>query len=146
MADPELIYQQIVACSQDAIIFADRDGIIGLWNLGAEEIFGYKAEEARGQSLDLMIPEKLRQRHWEGYRRVMETGESRYGKELLKVPAVRKDGRRISVEFTIVLVRNRRNEIIGTAAIIRDVTERWQQEKELKERLNFLENQLKLQK
>ena len=141
MADTQLIYQQIVEYSQDAIIFADRDGIIDLWNSGAEEIFGYKAEEARGQSLDLIIPPKLRQRHWEGYRRVMETGNSRYGKELLKVPTIRKDGTRVSIEFTIVLIRNRSNEIIGTAAIIRDVTERWQQEKDLKERLNFLELQ-----
>jgi len=146
MAEIELVYQQIVEHSKDAILFADQNGIIGLWNAGAEEIFGYKAEEARGQTLDLIIPEKLRQRHWEGYRRVMETGDSRYGKELLKVPAIRKDGSRISVEFTIVLIRNRSNEIIGTAAVIRDVTERWQQEKELKERLNFLQNQLKLQK
>ena len=145
MVDIELICQQIVEHSQDAILFADRNGIIGLWNAGAEVLFGHTAAEARGQSLDLIIPEKLRQRHWDGYRRVMETGESRYGKELLKVPAVRKDGSRISVEFTIMLVRNRRNEIIGTAAIIRDVTERWQQEKELKDRLHFLENQLKLQ-
>ncbi len=76
----------------------------------------------------------------------MKTGETRYGKELLKVPAIRKDGRIISVEFTILLVRNRQNEIIGTASIIRDVTERWNQEKELKKKLKFLENQLMSQK
>ncbi|MGD2029341.1 MAG: PAS domain-containing protein, partial [Desulfobacterales bacterium] len=104
--------------------------------------FGYKAEEIQGKNLDFIIPEKLRQRHWEGYQRVMKTGKTRYGKELLKVPALRKDGRTISVEFTILLVRNRRNEIIGTAAIIRDVTERWEQEKELKKKLKRLENQL----
>jgi len=145
MSDPNLIYQQIVECSQDAILFAGRDGTIELWNSGAEEIFGYKADEALGQSLDLIIPEKLRERHWEGYHKVMETGETRYGKELLKVPALRKDGRRISVEFTIILVRNRQNDIIGAAAIIRDVTERWQKEKKLKERLKSLEDQLELQ-
>lgn len=139
MSDTELIYQQIIECSQDAILFAGRDGTIELWNSGAEEIFGYKADEAQGQSLDLIVPEKLRERHWEGYNKVMETGETRYGKELLKVPALRKDGRRISVEFTIILVRNRQNDTIGAAAIIRDVTERWQQEKKLKERLSFLE-------
>jgi PAS domain S-box-containing protein len=76
----------------------------------------------------------------------MKTGETRYGKELLKVPAMRKDGRTISVEFTILLVRNRQNEIIGAASIIRDVTERWKQEKELKKKLKFLENQLMSQK
>jgi PAS domain S-box-containing protein len=136
----EMIYQQIVENSHDAILFSNLDGIIDLWNIGAEEIFGYKKEEAVGKSLDLIIPEKLRQRHWDGYHKVMETGESRYGKELLKVPAIRKDGTGISVEFTIMLVRNLQNEIIGTAAIIRDVTERWKQEKELKQKIRLLEN------
>ena len=146
MTDTALIYQQIIENSQDAILFADRDGIVNLWNSGAEAIFGYKAEEIQGKNLDLIIPEKLRQRHWDGYQGVMKTGETRYGKELLKVPAMRKDGKTISVEFTILLVRNRQNEIIGTAAIIRDVTERWNQEKELKKKLKFLDNQLMSQK
>jgi PAS domain S-box-containing protein len=101
-------------------------------------------EDAIGKSLDLIVPEKLRERHWEGYHRVMETGESRYGSELLKVPAIRKDGKRISVEFTIVLVRDQQNKIFGSAAIMRDVTERWQYEKKLKGRINLLEDQLKL--
>jgi PAS domain S-box-containing protein len=140
MPDIEMIYRQIIENSQDAILFADRDGIIDLWNSGAEAIFGYKQEEVRGKSLDLIIPEKLRQRHWDGYQKVMKTGESRYGKELLKVPALRKDGTIISVEFTISLVRNLQNEIMGTAAIIRDVTERWKQEKELKQKIKLLES------
>lgn len=140
MSDTEMIYQQIIENSQDAILFADRDGIIELWNSGAEEIFGYTKEEVQGKSLDLIVPEKLRQRHWEGYHTVMKTGKSRYGKELLKVPAIRKDGTSISVEFTIMLVRNLRNEIVGTAAIIRDVTERWKQEKELKQKIKLLES------
>jgi PAS domain S-box-containing protein len=144
LTDQEWIYSQIVDSAQDGILFADREGIIRLWNSGAETIFGYTAREALEQNLDLIVPEKLRERHWEGYHRVMEVGESRYGKELLKVPAVHKDGSRISVEFTIILVRNRRNEILGSAAIIRDVTERWQKEKELNEQIKSLENQLKL--
>jgi PAS domain S-box-containing protein len=139
MFDIEMICRQIIENSQDAILFANRSGIIDLWNMGAEEIFGYKKEEAVGKSLDLIIPEKLRQRHWEGYQSVMETGESRYGKELLKVPAIRKDGTSISVEFTIMLVQDRSNKILGTAAIIRDVTERWKQEKELKKKIKLLE-------
>jgi len=140
MSNTEMIYQQIIENSQDAILFADRDGIIELWNSGAEAIFGYTKEEVQGKSLDLIVPEKLRQRHWEGYHTVMKTGKSRYGKELLKVPAIRKDGTSISVEFTIMLVRNLRNEIVGTAAIIRDVTERWKQEKELKQKIKLLES------
>ena len=140
MPDIEMIYRQIIENSHDAILFSNLDGIIDLWNSGAEEIFGYKKEEAVGKSLDLIIPEKLRQRHWDGYQKVMKTGESRYGKELLKVPALRKDGTSISVEFTISLVRNLQNEIMGTAAIIRDVTERWKQEKELKQKIKLLES------
>ena len=142
MSDTEMIYQQIIENSQDAILFANRDGIIDLWNSGAEAIFGYTKEEVLGKSLDLIDPEKLRQRHWDGYQKVMKTGKSRYGRELLKVPAIRKDGTSISVEFTIVLVRNQRNEIMGTAAIIRDATERWKQEKELKQKLKLLESRL----
>ena len=142
LTDQEWIYRQIVDFAQDGILFADRDGIIRLWNLGAETIFGYTAQEALGQNLDLIVPEKLRERHWEGYHRVMETGESRYGKGLLKVPASHKSGKRISVEFTIILVRNRQNEILGSAAIMRDVTERWQKEKALNEKLKSLESQL----
>ena len=142
MSNTEMIYRQIIENSQDAILFANREGIIELWNSGAEAIFGYTKEEVRGKSLDLIVPEKLRQRHWDGYQKVMKTGKSRYGKELLKVPAIRKDGTSISVEFTIVLVRNQRNEIIGTAAIIRDATERWEQEKELKQKIKLLESRL----
>jgi PAS domain S-box-containing protein len=127
--------RQIVHGTQDAIIFSDRDGIIGLWNPGAESIFGYSAQEALGQSLDLIIPEKLRARHWNGYHKVMATGSTRYGEELLAVPAIRKDGKRISVEFSIVLLRSPAGVVLGSAAIIRDVTARWQKEKELRDRL-----------
>ena len=125
-------YRQVVDGAQDAIIYADREGRIELWNSGAALIFGYGADEAIGQSLDLIIPEKLRPRHWEGYRRVMASGSTRYGRELLAVPAVRKDGARISVEFTMILVRSSDGELMGSAAIIRDVTARWQKEQELK--------------
>jgi PAS domain S-box-containing protein len=135
----EWLCQQIVENSPDAIISADRDGTIRLWNTAAEAMFGYRAEEAIGKSLDLIIPERLRGRHWEGYHKVMATGVTRYGKELLAVPAVRKDGTRISLEFSIVLLRDEGGAPAGTAAIIRDVTARWQQEKALKERLAALE-------
>ncbi len=130
---------QIVQRAQDAIVFADRDGIIRLWNAGAEAMFGYHAEEAVGQTLDLIIPERLRARHWEGYRKVMATGVTRYGREALAVPGIRKDGTRISLEFTIVLLREETGNLLGPAAIIRDVTARWEQEKAMKERLAALE-------
>jgi len=135
----EWLCQQIVEGTYEAIIFADRDGMIRLWNTGAEAMFGYSAKEAIGQSLDLIIPDRQRGRHWEGYHKVMATGVTRYGKELLAVPAVRKDGTRISLEFTVVLLRDAAGQLLGTAALIRDVTARWQQERALKERLATLE-------
>ena len=135
----EWLCRQIVEGTQEAIIFADRDGTIRLWNVGAEEMFGYSTAEAIGQSLDLIVPERQRGRHWEGYHKVMATGVTRYGKELLAVPAVRKDGTRISLEFTIVLLRDEAGQPMGTAALLRDVTARWQQERALKEQLAALE-------
>jgi len=102
-------------------------------------MFGYTAEEALGKNLDLIIPERQRQRHWEGYEKVMATGETRYGKELLAVPALHKDGTRISLEFSIVLVRDDTGSPQGVAAIMRDVTTRRQQEQEMKQRLAALE-------
>ncbi len=137
----EWLYQQIIEGAQDAIVFADPDGIIRLWNSGAEAIFGYSAEEALGQTLDLIVPEKMRERHWEGYRKVMETGVTKYGSDVLAVPALKNDNSRLSVEFTIVLLKDDNGKPQGTAAIMRDMTERWQKEKELKKRLAELEAQ-----
>jgi PAS domain S-box-containing protein len=127
--------QHIVDTTQDAIIFADREGMIRLWNAGAETIFGYAATEALGQSLDLLIPDHLRARHWEGYRRVMATGRTPYARQLLAVPGLRKDGTRISLEFTVVLIEETPGEVLGIAAVLRDVTERWHREKALQARL-----------
>ena len=139
----EWLYRQIVEKAADAIIFADTEGIIRLWNSGAEAIFGYAAEEAIGETLDLIVPEKLREKHWEGYRKVMATGVTKYGSDILAVPALKKDNSRISVEFTIVLLQDGNGKPRGTAAIMRDVTERWQKEKELKKRLAELEEREK---
>jgi len=113
-----LLYQQIVENAQDAIIFRNRDGFIEIWNTGAERIFGYKAKKAVGQSFDIIIPEKLRASHTKGYHKVMATGSTRYGKELLGVPGVRKNGVQISIEFSILLVRFPSGEVWGAAAII----------------------------
>jgi len=135
----EWLCRQIVDGTLDGIIFADREGVIRLWNAGAEAIFGYTAGEAVGQSLDLIIPEKLRGRHWEGYRAVMATGVTRYGRELLAVPAVRKDGARISLEFSILLLRDGAGQVLGAAAILRDVTARWERDRALQARLAALE-------
>lgn len=134
----EWLSSEVVRQSSDAIMFSDCDGIIRLWNSGAMQMFGYTEEEALGQSLDLIIPENLRGRHWEGYNRVMQSGSSHYSIDLLSAPAIRKDGTRLSTEFSMVLVKDESGKMLGVAAIVRDVTARWQREKELKERLKAL--------
>lgn len=131
---------RIVEDAQAGIIFADEGGIIRLWNSGAEAMFGYTAAEAIGQTMEIIIPEKHRARHDEGYARVMQTGITKYGRDALAVPALRKDGTRISIEFTIVLVRSAQGGMIGAAAIVQDVTARWERDKALRARLAALEN------
>jgi PAS domain S-box-containing protein len=133
---------QLLQDSPDAILIADRDGAIRFWNSGAERMFGHTATEALGQSLDLIIPENLRARHWQGYFRVMNTGQTKYLTEKLTSPGVRKDGSRLSLEFSMVLLRDDQGGIEGCATIMRDVTARWQKEKELKKRLATCEKQL----
>jgi PAS domain S-box-containing protein len=133
------MYQRIVEDSPIAILFADRDGKIRFWNAGAEATFGYSAEEALGQSLDLIVPERQRARHWEGWARVMASGVTKYGRDPLAVPALSKDGSRISIEFNIVLLRAPTGELLGAAAMVQDVTARWQQQKEMNARLAALE-------
>jgi PAS domain S-box-containing protein len=133
---------KIVEGAADAVIFSDREGRILLWNRGAERIFGWTADEALGQSMDFMIPERLRARHWEGWDRVMQTGVTRYSTDTLAVPALRKDGATISIEFTIQLVRDGAGAIVGPAAVMREVTARFQREKELRGRLKELEAKL----
>ena len=137
--DPGWLSRQIVEESPIGILFADGEGKIRFWNSGAEAVFGYTREEALGQSLDLIVPEKQRARHWEGWTRVMATGVTKYGLEALAVPAMRKDGTRISIEFNVFLVRSSAGELVGVAAMIQDVTVRWQQQKELRARLAALE-------
>jgi len=137
--DVTSLSEQILSLAPDAIMFADREGTIRLWNQGAERIFGCSAEQAIGQSLDLIIPEKLRERHWEGYHKTMATGETRYGTEMLAVPALHQNGSRMSTEFSIVLLQDDDGKPLGVAAIMRDITERRNQEKELRDRLSELE-------
>lgn len=137
--DRDWLCRKIVEESPVAILFADREGKIRLWNAASEAMFGYTADEALGQSMDLIVPERQRARHWEGWDRVMATGVTRYGHDVLAVPALRKDGSRISVEFYILLLRGPGGEILGAAAVLQDVTARWQQQKELKARLQALE-------
>lgn len=128
------LYRRIVEEMPEGVVFSDRDGLIRLWNRGAEAIFGWPAAEVLGQTLDLIVPERWRARHWEGYRRVMATGETRYGAELLAVPAERRDGRRISIEFSILLPRDDAGRVLGAVAVVRDVTARWEEMRALRQR------------
>lgn len=120
----------------DAVIYADNQGIIRFWNRGAERVFGFAAADALGQSLDIIIPERLRARHWAGYSATMQSGSTRYGSgEILAVPAMHKDRRRISVEFTILPFRDVAGRMTGIAAILRDVTARFEEMRSLRAQL-----------
>jgi PAS domain S-box-containing protein len=131
--DSDAFARTLVAGMPDAIVHADADGVIRVWNTGATRLFGYTAAEALGQSLDIIIPEGLRARHWSGYRETMRTGRTRYGDgQILAVPAIRKDGTRLSVEFTIVPFADRDGHMTGVAAIMRDATERFEELKALR--------------
>jgi PAS domain S-box-containing protein len=140
--DPDEFCRALVRDAPDAIVFSDEHGILRAWNAGATRIFGYTAAEAIGQSLDLIIPENLRARHGAGYAKVMATGHSRYGAgDLMNVPALRKDGTRISVEFSIVPCRDAAGRMIGMGAIMRDVTARYMEQRKLRRALPAREGQ-----
>ena len=134
--DPAQFAERLVSGISDAIVYADAEGVIRRWNRGATRIFGFAEAEALGRSLDIIIPAGLRERHWEGFRNTMRTGRSRYGDgQVLSVPAVRKDGARISVEFIIVPFTNDSGQMIGIAAIMRDVTARFEELRALRRQL-----------
>jgi PAS domain S-box-containing protein len=123
----------------DAIVVADASGAITFWNTAAERMFGWDAEHAVGQSLDLIIPEAQRGRHWAGYEQVMATGTTRYGTDLLRVPALHADGERRSIAFTVTLLLDDAGAVTGIAAVIRDETARWRDEQDLRRRIRALE-------
>lgn len=134
---------ELVAAIGDAIVVSDADGAITLWNPAAERIFGFSESEALGRSLDLIIPERLRQRHWDGYHQTMKTGQTRYAFDVLRVPAVHKDGRALSIAFTVALLHSPQGQLTGIVAVIRDETTRWTEERDLRKRLAELEAKFK---
>ena len=127
--------KQLVAAVGDAIIAADANGAITLWNPGAQHLFGYSEEEALGKSLDLITPERLRNRHWEGYHKSMATGTTKYGNDLLRVPATHKDGRAMSIAFTVAMLFTPENKVSAIVAVIRDDTTRFNDDRALRKRL-----------
>jgi PAS domain S-box-containing protein len=132
-------YQQFVEAMGDAVIICDGDGVIRLWNAAAERLFGFTTSEALGSSLDLVIPERLRERHWAGYGKTMATGQTRYGHDVLRVPAMHKDGRSLSIAFTVGLLLGAQRRVTGLVAVIRDETKRFAEERDLHKRLAELE-------
>jgi PAS domain S-box-containing protein len=133
-------FAQLARGLADGLVIADGDGTIMFWNDAASRIFGWSAVEAVGGSLDLIIPERLRDRHWAGYRHVMATGETHYGDTLLEVPALHRDGRSLSIAFTVTLLRHQGADgPHAIAALLRDDSERWREGRELRQRLAKLE-------
>jgi PAS domain S-box-containing protein len=136
-------FKQLVEVIGDAIVVCDADGAIIVWNPAAERVFGFTESEALGQSLDLIIPERQRQRHWDGYNKTMETGQTRYGNDVLRVPALHKEGRPLSIAFTVAMLYSPEQKVTAIIATIRDETARWTEERNQRQRLAQLEEQLK---
>jgi PAS domain S-box-containing protein len=129
----------LVSAVSDAVVASDVNGVITLWNRAAERMFGYSEAEALGQSLDLMIPARLRERHWDGYRKTAETGVTRYGDKLLQVPAIDKAGRSFSIAFTVAMLFADDQKVSGVVAVIREDTQRFEKDRAQRKRIAELE-------
>ncbi|HWT19289.1 MAG TPA: PAS domain S-box protein [Variovorax sp.] len=136
-------FKQLVEGAGDAIMVCNAQGAITLWNRAAERIFGFTEAEALGQSLDMIIPQRQRQRHWDGYHKTMETGITKYGADLLRVPALHKDGHTLSIAFTVSMLFSQSREVTGIVAIVRDETTRFAEERKLRARLQEAEATIK---
>jgi PAS domain S-box-containing protein len=123
----------------DAVIASDPSGAINLWNPSATRMFGYTEAEALGKSLDIIIPQRQQQRHWDGYHKTMETGKTRYGSDVLRVPAVHKDGHTLSIAFTVAMLHSADGKISAIVAVVRDESARFAEDRALKKRLTELE-------
>ena len=138
----EIDFRKLVNAVGDAVIAADASGAIIFWNPAATRLFGYAQDEAMGQSLDLITPQRHQKRHWDGYYKTMQTGKTKYGHDVLKVPAVHKDGHALSIAFTVALLHSPDLKVSSIVAVIRDETERFAEERNLRKRLTELESQL----
>ena len=134
--------RQLLGAVGDAVVVTDGAGAIVLWNPAAERMFGYTEREALGASLDLIIPERLRQRHWDGYHQTMRTGETKYGTTLLRVPAAHRDGSALSIAFTVAMIHDAEGRPSAVAAVIRDETSRFNEDRALRKRLAEAEAKL----
>ncbi len=130
----------LVKAAGDAVVVTDPAGLVTVWNPAAERIFGFSEADAVGASLDIIVPERQRKRHWDAWAKTMETGATRYGHELLRVPALHKDGGTLSIAFSIGLLFGPDRAVTGVLAIMRDETARWAEERSLKRRVAELES------
>jgi PAS domain S-box-containing protein len=141
MTDPDRA-MLLVEQAPDAVVFADREGLIREWNDAAVAVFGHAREEAVGQPLDLIVPERFREAHWSGYHRAIGDGDTKYRGQAMPTRSVRKDGETIYVELTFAIIHDANGQVVGALAHARDITERWAREREQRERLQTLEQQL----
>ena len=132
-------FEQLANVMGDGVVISDAKGDIIFWNAAAQRIFGYSSSEALGKSLDIITPERFRERHWDGYKKSMETGTTRYGTTLLTVPALHKEGKPLSIAFTVAMLTDSSGKVTGIAAVVRDDTERFQNDRALKKRIAELE-------
>ncbi len=139
---PNQLARQLLDQAPDAMIFADREGTIVEWNTAAESIFGHSPEEALGQSLDIIVPERFREAHWRGFERALGEGDTQYRGQALPTRSMRKDGADIYVELTFAIVKDSEGSVVGALAHARDITERWAKEREQRQRLRDLEQRL----
>ena len=139
---PAIDLQALVSAIGDAVMVCDAQGAIVHWNPGCERMFGFSEAEALGKSMDLIIPERLKKRHWEGYDQTMATGITKYGHDLLRVPATDKAGRTMSIAFSVALLHGADGKVSAIAAVIRDETARFNEDRALKKRLAELEAKL----
>lgn len=129
------LYEGIVRQTSEAIVFADRDGVIRIWNRGAEALFGFTAAEAVGSSLDIIIPERFRRAHWEGFERAIVQGHTEHGGQIRTTRAVHRDGRKIYVDMSFGLVTDTDGAVLGSVAMARDATARRETEAALRARM-----------
>ena len=135
----DIDFEQLVRGIGDGVIVCDAAGAITFWNDASTRIFGFTADDALGQSLDLIIPERQRQRHWDGYEKTMATGETRYGNDVLKVPALHKEGKPLSIAFTVAMLYAPDGAVSSIIAVVRDDTARWSEERALRTKIRELE-------
>ncbi len=140
--NPQIDPAAVVAAIGDAVIVSDIKGNVVVWNAAAERLFGWTETEALGQSMEMIIPERLRKRHWEGYDKSMQTGQTRYAHDVLRVPAVDKAGRAMSIAFTVFMLFGPDGKPSACGSVIRDETERFTQDRELRKRVAELEAKL----